>query len=383
MSSSLLVRSLKRTICIDFPSHTNGNTVAVRELKHRITDIEGIPAQLQRLTCEGSELCDDDVFVPEHVPSIVLNLRLRGGKGGFGSLMRAYAAKLAAKSKNRHEDKGAMRDLNGRRIRHVETEKKIAEWQAQEHKVDHVGLQKSFKEIQQGKYLTADKGKCKYGVNCKYKWKCKYTHPDDEERERARRCVTSISSEFGESDEGLYEGNSRENILTAVKKGLQARKRQREESEDGAGAGGDNDDNNDDDDKVSNDTEIKGSMLKSSILTAQKRAKTDDKDDVAMGGKARDKAKKHDGGAAMPNKKSNQGQNEEKRDSQKVFGEIDLERYSSAKELEAVGLGHLKSELTRLGLKCGGNLTQRAERLFLLKTHKLEDLPKKIRAKKK
>ena len=71
--------------------------------------------------------------------------------------MRAYAAKLAARAKKGEENYGAMRDLNGRRIRHVEAERKIQEWQAQEHKVDNRQISKTFGEIKKGKFPTMDK----------------------------------------------------------------------------------------------------------------------------------------------------------------------------------------------------------------------------------
>ena len=47
---------------------------------------------------------------------------------------------------------------------------------------------------------------------------------------------------------------------------------------------------------------------------------------------------------------------------------VDLSAFSSAWELESLGLDVLKAELQRLGLKCGGQLEQRAARLFLLKS---------------
>jgi splicing factor 3A subunit 3 len=46
---------------------------------------------------------------------------------------------------------------------------------------------------------------------------------------------------------------------------------------------------------------------------------------------------------------------------------VDVVGFASAAELEGVGLEVLKASLTALGLKCGGNLEQRAERLFSTK----------------
>jgi splicing factor 3A subunit 3 len=64
-------------------------------------------------------------------------------------------------------------------------------------------------------------------------------------------------------------------------------------------------------------------------------------------------------------------------------GSIDLSPYSSAAELEkAVDGDVLKAELNRLGLKCGGTVSDRATRLFLTKDTPLDQLPKKLFAKK-
>jgi len=62
---------------------------------------------------------------------------------------------------------------------------------------------------------------------------------------------------------------------------------------------------------------------------------------------------------------------------------IDVSTYSSAAALEqAVGGDRLKTELARLGLKCGGTVSDRAKRLFLLKDTPLDKLPSKVFAKK-
>ncbi|CAL5376476.1 unnamed protein product [Camellia sinensis] len=60
---------------------------------------------------------------------------------------------------------------------------------------------------------------------------------------------------------------------------------------------------------------------------------------------------------------------------------LNFDEFSSAAELEVLGMERLKSELQSRGLKCGGTLQERAARLFLLKTTPLEKLPKKLLAK--
>lgn len=54
-----------------------------------------------------------------------------------------------------------------------------------------------------------------------------------------------------------------------------------------------------------------------------------------------------------------------------------LEDYGTAAELEALGLERLKRELATRGLKSGGTLQQRAERLWLIRGKSLEDVDKK------
>lgn len=62
-------------------------------------------------------------------------------------------------------------------------------------------------------------------------------------------------------------------------------------------------------------------------------------------------------------------------------GALDLDAFSSTEELLALGPERLKLALQALGLKCGGTQQQRAERLWLTRGKKLEQLDKKLFAK--
>ena len=53
---------------------------------------------------------------------------------------------------------------------------------------------------------------------------------------------------------------------------------------------------------------------------------------------------------------------------------MDLTLFDSSSELETLGLDHLKADLMRHGLKCGGTLQQRAERLFSVKGLELDQI---------
>ncbi|KAF9971918.1 DNA binding protein [Actinomortierella ambigua] len=104
------------------------------DLKLRLSELLDIPYDEQRIEASGgfplSAIGDDD-----HIPlfnegdasikSFCLYLRLNGGKGGFGSMLRAQGGRMSSQ-KTTNTD--ACRDLSGRRIRTVNDAKKVAEY---------------------------------------------------------------------------------------------------------------------------------------------------------------------------------------------------------------------------------------------------------------
>lgn len=97
----------------------------VAALRKRISEHEGVPACHLRLKSSGRELCDG-AMLDGHTPPVVhVLLRLFGGKGGFGAMLRTAGAR-GVKTTNFD----ACRDLNGRRLRHVNAEARLREWDA-------------------------------------------------------------------------------------------------------------------------------------------------------------------------------------------------------------------------------------------------------------
>lgn len=70
-----------------------------------------------------------------------------------------------------------------------------------------------------------------------------------------------------------------------------------------------------------------------------------------------------------------------KKDSEKQA--LRLGMFNSASELEALGLDRLKEGLEALGLKCGGTLQDRAQRLWSVRGKKPEEIPDKLKKKGK
>lgn len=93
-------------------------------LRACVAQHEGLPSSLLRLTSAGRELHDSATVAPGS--SVHVLLRLLGGKGGFGAMLRTAGAR-GVKTTNFD----ACRDLNGRRLRHVNAEASLREWDMQ------------------------------------------------------------------------------------------------------------------------------------------------------------------------------------------------------------------------------------------------------------
>ncbi|KAK1290583.1 hypothetical protein QJS10_CPB18g00962 [Acorus calamus] len=127
-----------------------------------------------------------------HLLLLLLYLRLPGGKGGFGSLLRGVATKVGQKKTNNFD---ACRDMSGRRLRHLNAEKRLKEWraEAEEQKLERIAeafLKKKAKEVQKG----AAKGPMEKHVE-------KY-------REESERCAGEVEEAVRESFR-LYEEQKR------------------------------------------------------------------------------------------------------------------------------------------------------------------------------
>lgn len=127
--------NLPATLALPVPS-----TTSVAELRDRLA--ERIPALNDRLiltttsnkqlaihSCERiSDLIttSEDEFL-----SLRLSARMCGGKGGFGSQLRAAGGRMSSKRKrNQGENNGSSRNLDGRRLRTVTEAKALAEYLA-------------------------------------------------------------------------------------------------------------------------------------------------------------------------------------------------------------------------------------------------------------
>lgn len=163
-ANQIFVRLLDgRTQCLQIPSAAvSGGT-----LKRYLFLRTGIPLPLQRLVSGRREIHDEILISASEdgiFPSCSLLLRLRGGKGGFGSLLRGAATKAGQKKTNNFD---ACRDMSGRRLRHVNAEKKLEEWKAEseERRLEKLAekfLRKKAKEVKKSPSVAVERYVEKY-----------------------------------------------------------------------------------------------------------------------------------------------------------------------------------------------------------------------------
>ncbi|GMF12842.1 unnamed protein product [Phytophthora lilii] len=111
-----------RTLCVSL----GAGAASAARLAAAVQQREGVPAALLDLYVDGRKLAPD-AAVPSFPAIVRARLRggLRGGKGGFGAMLRSMGKASGAKATT---DFGACRDLHGRRLRHVNQEVAMHKW---------------------------------------------------------------------------------------------------------------------------------------------------------------------------------------------------------------------------------------------------------------
>ncbi|RDY14758.1 Protein SDE2-like protein, partial [Mucuna pruriens] len=422
-----------------FVKHLDGKTLTLlfpspilyaNAIKDRLFDLTGIPAQHQRLVTGSRQLNDEKSAIEcssedgNMFPSVRLLLRLKGGKGGFGSLLRGAATKAGQKKTNNFD---ACRDMSGRRLRHVNAEKRLEEWKAGEEERRLEKVAEDFLKKQMKKVKV--KGKTE-GDGEAHKYVAKY-------REDSERCVAEVALSVKEALTAKRKTPSQPHN-DAKKMG----KRKLNESDSDADSDLEKSDLLDgQNESGSNNAEgslgsVTGGSGSCETVSEEEKETVESvgllstesiqavisdgatampKDPVVAGLNVEDNGY-HDCHGAVSDKfegavnqasnimgsetvatagKSNHMEIDGSLEHKAVVNEeslpstsvpaleepLDFGAFNSAAELEVLGLERLKSELQSRGLKCGGTLQERAARLFLLKSTPLDKLPKKLLAK--
>lgn len=131
----------------------------VRDVKRLVAQRLAVEASDFRLLRWPSsrDLLDDELFCPlgkaAEVPAfentflVDVAFRLRGGKGGFGSNLRAMGGRMSSQKATNND---ACRDLQGRRLKTVNEAKKLADYAEQEAERKRQEKERLEKKIAEG-----------------------------------------------------------------------------------------------------------------------------------------------------------------------------------------------------------------------------------------
>ncbi|NXC24947.1 SDE2 regulator, partial [Campylorhamphus procurvoides] len=369
---------------------------SVRRLRRARALELNIPEESLYVKCNGRLANDEDVLQSGAVYS--LEPRICGGKGGFGSMLRALGAQIE-KTTNRE----ACRDLSGRRLRDVNHEKAMAEWvkkQAErEAEKEQRRLERLQRKLAEPRHTFTDP-----------EYERQYREMAERQEESIRIGLQVIASKAVSSE----SGKSRKRPSEPGKNGTKSEKRKcLWLSLDDANSSGCEDDNKDESPCTSDRSCPSGSRHNedagsSNECTSSAVASVEDSPSTSAastnatekpleqpegtgrnlqrvmctGGQTKIPAEESSKMTKPPKeevqeeKEVTQAQKEEEQKNVSSKAQetnqlqstevepIDLLAFNSAAELEALGLDKLKMGLMALGLKCGGTLKERAARLF-------------------
>lgn len=139
--------------------------------------------------------------------SLRLSVPLCGGKGGFGSQLRAAGGRMSSKrKKNQGEDNGSSRNLDGRRLRTVTEAKALAEYLAIKPEMDRKEKEKRRQRWQEIVDMTERKQEeIRHGTGTKGGLDGKWMEDKEEANERTREAVLAA----------MKSGNFKDNLLSA------------------------------------------------------------------------------------------------------------------------------------------------------------------------
>jgi hypothetical protein len=380
MVAQVFVRVLDGTTrCLAFEDAASlREGVAVAALARRLEASEGVPAREQAFACGATLFTPRDASRPR-LPALDevschLLLRVAGGKGGFGSLLRA--SRSGATTTNFD----ACRDLSGRRIRHVNAERKLAEDQRRE------------------KERELERAALKHINETRSSTKRKLAEIEEAERKRYReetaKVIGAVSDAVGAGLRERASEDAQEAANAEAKKRAERRAMKRVDAYMGLGLGGTSE--SDDSESESESESEPEDRARDASEEEDKKGKAPARDPRrAAAGPAAAGASGSGGGSTRgpPSKESSTSKEEEEKTPPAAAPAeetpppaeetIALSDFPNAAALERFGLDRLKAELAERGLKCGGTLAQRAERLWLLRDKTLEEVDEKHRAPKK
>ncbi|GAA6098018.1 replication stress response regulator SDE2 [Tachysurus ichikawai] len=315
--------------------------------------------------------------------------RLYGGKGGFGSMLRALGAQIE-KTTNRE----ACRDLSGRRLRDVNHEKEMAEWLKKQADRDAEKEQRRLERIQ--RKLAEPKH---HFTDTKYEQQC---------HDLSERLEDSVLKGMQASSSGMVQVDEKPQRKRPATKDSDTSSKKKcfwtglKDLEDVDSSDGDSDESESDASSSSASSGAGPSYSSKPVavpITATREQEKIEFQDRPSSNSSSDSSYNAASAPCSPSPsqekteekeepgKMEHSENEENKQTISVQQEtekdvivetketqpvqpedaetaLDLMSVSMVEELEALGLEQLKAELMKRGMKCGGTLQERAARLY-------------------
>ncbi|KAI1427916.1 telomere stability and silencing-domain-containing protein [Xylaria sp. FL1777] len=157
----------------------------------------------KQLTLGSTQHISDLCNVHDDFVSLRLSLPLCGGKGGFGSQLRAAGGRMSSKKKrNQGDENGSSRNLDGRRLRTINEAKALAEYLAIKPDMEQKEKEKRRERWQQI-VEAAEQKEHEIKNNIKGRISGKWVEDKEEAGERTREAVLAA----------MKAGNYKDNLL--------------------------------------------------------------------------------------------------------------------------------------------------------------------------
>ncbi|VDO03392.1 unnamed protein product [Rodentolepis nana] len=289
--------------------------------------------------CKDINALEDGVVIRIHP-------RLRGGKGGFGSMLRAIGNQIEKTNNN-----DMCRDLSGRRIRDVNAETKLKEWYGNASERERAKLEKVLEKQRRRREALA-KGPLHDH---------KFNDPEFSRRKEhiyaeLQDAVEDLLKKIGADSSSAGPSKKRRKLWIETIDGYDL------SSSDG------DEDGNADSDVLSADSEPISSLSKSPQTDGNE---TEEPNPTSSKNRSAD--------VRAPTPIAVDVQNAS---NFAVITDDVLSSVPSASHLESYGLESLKHALSIRGLKCGGTVSERASRLFSVRNLDPANYPFKLLATK-
>lgn len=305
--------------------------VTIEDLKFEIEQQIGILSSDFQLMFKSLVLKAEHPL--EELPNIhklELHIGLRGGKGGFGALMRSQAS-----TRKKITNFDSSRDLQGRRIRNVNYYKKMLEWLRKKKEED----EKISEELKEFKKQQRMQKAAERDVKLTQEFKSKLEKWDSEMSKSIMQGLKKKKQKQGNGENDPAKETTEEPKKPAEKK------------------------------KIDLD-------LTKTLNVLLEELKSDETESPAENNKKEEPLTK----TAVVQEEQPKVQKETKET--KEFPEIKLESIQSLDELLKYDPEHLKADLAKRGLKCGGSPQERAKRLWDVKCDPSKLNDPKYKAKK-